>query len=264
MKQILGSDWEITPAGGQTGEAYVAQSGDQKLFLKRNSSPFLAVLSAEGIVPKLLWTKRMENGDVITAQRWLKGRELSSTEMQSGEVADLLRRIHTSGALLAMLRRLGKKALTPHFMLQEIKGSSLPEFQHSQPVQEAVGFLSRYVDHIQLAQKVVCHCDINHNNWLLGDDNDLYLIDWDNAMIADPAVDLGMLLYFYVDPSDWRKWLASYGLQLTEELRLRMHWYVAAQTILFMLWHHRRKEDKEKDQLMYQLIRVTRWNEQFL
>src|SRR6478736_3195113 len=76
LEDILGSEWEITPAGGATGEAYFAKFQDRKLFLKRNSSPFLAVLSAEGIVPKLVWTRRMENGDVITAQHWLDGREL--------------------------------------------------------------------------------------------------------------------------------------------------------------------------------------------
>ncbi len=73
LEDILGSEWEITPAGGATGEAYFAKFQDRKLFLKRNSSPFLAVLSAEGIVPKLVWTRRMENGDVIHSSalaRW--------------------------------------------------------------------------------------------------------------------------------------------------------------------------------------------------
>lgn len=67
MEDLLGQEWEIIPAGGATGAAYFAQHKGQRLFLKRNSSPFLAVLSAEGIVPKLIWTKRLENGDVITA-----------------------------------------------------------------------------------------------------------------------------------------------------------------------------------------------------
>ena len=79
LKHLLGQEWEISPAGGATGEAFIAVNDDQKLFLKRNSSPFLAVLSAEGIVPKLMWTRRLENGDVITAQHWHPGRELIST-----------------------------------------------------------------------------------------------------------------------------------------------------------------------------------------
>jgi thiamine kinase-like enzyme len=87
LEHILGQEWEITPAGGKTGEAFYAKYEDQRLFLKRNSSPFLAVLSAEGIVPKLVWTKRLESGDVITAQQWLPGRELKPSEMNQELVA---------------------------------------------------------------------------------------------------------------------------------------------------------------------------------
>ncbi|MFD6443364.1 phosphotransferase, partial [Peribacillus sp. NPDC060186] len=83
LEHLLGQEWDISPAGGATGEAFIAEKDGQKLFLKRNSSPFLAVLSAEGIVPKLMWTKRLENGDVITAQHWMEGRELSQQEMNN-------------------------------------------------------------------------------------------------------------------------------------------------------------------------------------
>lgn len=92
LEHILGQGWEVIPAGGATGEAFFAKHQDQKLFLKRNSSPFLAVLSAEGIVPKLVWTKRTENGDVITAQQWLSGRELKPDEMSQDRVAKLLKK----------------------------------------------------------------------------------------------------------------------------------------------------------------------------
>lgn len=84
-----------------------------KAFLKRNSSPFLAVLSAEGIVPKLVWTRRMENGDVITAQHWLDGRELKPKDMNSSRVTELLSKIHHSNELLDMLKRLGKTYFFP-------------------------------------------------------------------------------------------------------------------------------------------------------
>lgn len=84
--------WVIQPAGGVTGEAFYATHKNEKLFLKRNSSPFLAVLSAEGIVPKLVWTKRLENGDVITAQQWITGRKLEPEDMSSERVAKLLKK----------------------------------------------------------------------------------------------------------------------------------------------------------------------------
>ncbi|MDY0397015.1 hypothetical protein RWE15_25465 [Virgibacillus halophilus] len=112
FKKVLNENWEISAAGGMTGEAYVAAKGTERLFLKRNSSPFLAVLSAEGIVPKLVWTKRLDNGDVITAQEWQEGRKLSPFEMQQHDVTAILQKIHHSSELLHMLMRLGKKPIS--------------------------------------------------------------------------------------------------------------------------------------------------------
>ena len=43
-------------------------NNDKRLFLKRNTSPFLAALSIEEITPRLVWTKRMTSGDTLTAQ----------------------------------------------------------------------------------------------------------------------------------------------------------------------------------------------------
>ena len=216
MQQFyLGDDWDIKPAGGQTGEAYIAWSGEQKLFLKRNSSPFIAVLSAEGIVPRLLWTKRLENGDVVTAQRWLKGRELRRNEMKSNAVAELLRKIHRSDALLEMLKRLGKSALTPMALLEKVDSIKRTFPFVPKVVETAVSFLQHSVAELSFADRAVCHSDINHNNWLLNEDGHLYLIDWDNAVEADPVLDLSMLLYQYIDKSEWSKWLKSYGLNCT-------------------------------------------------
>lgn len=108
MEQILGSDWMISPAGGTSGEAFIAEKENNKLFLKRNSNPFIAILSAEGIVPKLMWTKRLSNGDVITAQKWMEGRELTRPEMQNEEVVGLLSKIHHSSEILDLFMRMGK------------------------------------------------------------------------------------------------------------------------------------------------------------
>jgi thiamine kinase-like enzyme len=256
LEQLLGKEWEIIPAGGATGDAYIARHEGKKLFLKRNSSPFLAVLSAEGIVPKLIWTKRMENGDVITAQQWLNARELKPHDMNSERVAQLLRKIHESNELLAMMKRLGKKPLLPEAMLDELKRKISNDLLHLPLISQAFDFLERYVSHISFDRKVVCHCDINHNNWLLTDDEQLYLIDWDGAMIADPAIDIGMLLYAYIPREQWGQWLELYGLQLDEQLHLRMKWYAIAQTITLLIWYEQRNVEKEMKQSLHFLEKV--------
>ncbi|HLO12015.1 MAG TPA: phosphotransferase family protein [Pseudoneobacillus sp.] len=237
MDYLLGTEWEIVPAGGATGEAFFAQFEEQKLFLKRNSSPFLAVLSAEGIVPKLVWTKRLENGDVISAQQWMDGRELKPSEMNADQVAKLLKKIHRSKPLLGMLTRLGKSPLQPETLLRTIEEGLDIDLLTLPSVIRSLEFLNNELDHIQSDHIAVCHSDVNHNNWLLTEQSELFLIDWDGAMIADPAIDLGQLLYWYIPKEDWASWLDLYGIPLTDHLKLRMRWYVFTQTLSSIQWY---------------------------
>ncbi|MCL6586193.1 MAG: phosphotransferase family protein [Anoxybacillus sp.] len=255
MEQVLGKEWEITPAGGTTGDAYVAEYDGRKLFLKRNSSPFLAVLSAEGIVPKLVWTKRMENGDVITAQQWLNGRELKPHDMGSEQVASLLRKIHRSQDLAEMLRRLGKKPLFPQMMMEKLEPLLQP-WRDEPIVTQAFAWLREHLSSLRCEELAVCHGDMNHNNWLLAEDGQLYLIDWDGALIADPAIDIGMLLYTYIPKEKWENWLTFYGLEWTSDLQLRMKWYTIVQTLSALVWQGNKKMEKEVQQSLHFLKNV--------
>lgn len=245
LKRVLGSEWEIAPAGGLTGDAYLATKGNQRLFLKRNSSPFLAVLSAEGIVPKLIWTKRMENGDVITAQEWLEGRELKPVEMQHLRVADLLRKIHQSSELLHMLMRLGKKPITSdesYDIIKERLQRTNLHYTHEQVV-IALQYLEKLLPITRKRKLVVCHGDLNHNNLLLTEEGHLYLIDWDSALIADPVVDYGMILNWYIPQENWNEWLRQYGIATDYHLFGRMHWYLLLDSLHYLCWHKERDED---------------------
>jgi thiamine kinase-like enzyme len=255
LEQVLGDEWKITPAGGATGEAYFAKRDGQELFLKRNSSPFLAVLSAEGIVPKLVWTKRMENGDVVTAQHLLNGRELKPRDMKGQNVAELLKKIHHSKELLDMLSRLGKQPLTPNFIIEDIQ-QAVAFAKIDQPeITQALTALIQKLPDVQCDDHVVCHGDVNHNNWLLTETNQLYLIDWDGAMIADPAYDIGLLLYWYIDETDWKDWLSAYGLELNDHLIIRMYWYVLLQALISVLLYHAKNNEKDK-QMWIERIRM--------
>ena len=118
-------------------------------------------------------------------------------------------------------------------------------------VKKTMKFLNNEITNVSSKEKVVCHGDVNHNNWLLTEDNQLYLIDWDGAMIADPAIDLGMLLHWYIPEANWSSWLAMYGIELTDNLKLRMKWYVALQTLSSIQWH----KNKDRFQEMEKWIR---------
>jgi thiamine kinase-like enzyme len=256
LEHILGQGWEVYPAGGATGEAFIAIKDGERLFLKRNSSPFLAVLSAEGIVPKLMWTKRLENGDVITAQHWLNGRELSQEEMNGENVANLLRKIHQSQPLLSMSKRMGKTPVEPEMILDHTENILGQEVWKFPPVPQAVQFLRKYVDQVNCDEQAVCHCDVNHNNWMVTETDKLYLIDWDGAVIADPAIDLGTLLYSYIPRAEWKAWLEIYGIFLDDKLELRMKWHVISQLLSEIQWHQEKNRTEEMELLLQKLVQV--------
>ncbi|MEC5421882.1 phosphotransferase family protein [Virgibacillus sp. C22-A2] len=260
LKQVLGKGWEVTPAGGLTGDAYVANKNDERLFLKRNSSPFLAVLSAEGIVPKLIWTKRLENGDVITAQQWLEGRELKPLEMQHHYVAELLRKIHHSSELLHMLMRLGKKPVTSDESYKGMKYrlSNTNLTTKYKDVRTALVYLEHLLPITRKQKYVVCHGDLNHNNILLTKESNLYLIDWDNAMIADPVTDFGMVMKWYIPKEGWNDWLANYGIAKDEHLIERMYWYLLLDALNYLCWH---SERNEPEKVMERLGSIQELNE---
>jgi thiamine kinase-like enzyme len=257
VEHFLGGDWEITPAGGVTGKAFFARHAGKELFLKRNSSPFLAMLSAEGIVPKLVWTKRLENGDVISAQHWMNGRELVPEEMESERVARLMGKIHSSKPLLNMLKRLGKQPVLPAATLSDIRSRTNLISAHP-VVADAVHFLEEQLPNVPDYQFVVCHTDVNHHNWLLSDQDELFLIDWDGAMIADPAIDLGTLLFGYVKRENWTGWLSQYGLVLTPDFFHRMKWYAAAQLLLSIEWNREKNRFHDMNRSLASLHRLIK------
>jgi len=255
QEQVLDKGWHIEPAGGLTGDAFYASKGEKRLFLKRNSSPFLAVLSAEGIVPKLIWTKRTHNGDVITAQKWVEGRKLKPDEMKNPQVADLLYKIHHSSELQYMLMKLGKTPVTSDdsFFRITTRIKSLGLHVKHDEVRIALDYLGLLLPKTRNQKLGVCHCDLNHNNLILTKDRNIFLVDWDHAMVADPILDYGMLLNWYIPKKDWDKWLTDYGIEKDEHLFERMYWYLLLDTLQFLCWHMERKEPEKTRERMEDL-----------
>jgi aminoglycoside phosphotransferase (APT) family kinase protein len=54
------------------------------------------------------------------------------------------------------------------------------------------------------------HGDLNDGNWLITPDNRAYLLDWERARWDDPALDVGMLLHWYVPARLWAAFAQAY------------------------------------------------------
>lgn len=266
FKKVLNDNWKISAAGGLTGEAYVAEKGTERLFLKRNSSPFLAVLSAEGIVPKLVWTKRLDNGDVITAQEWREGEKLSPVEMQQDDVTLILQKIHHSSELLHMLMRLGKRPITAEQQLIAVSEhlSLLQLPKKYDELKTLLQYMQQLLPVTTTEKQVVCHGDIDHHNFLRAADGKLYLIDWDNALIGDPTMDYANILHWYIPKEKWGAWLAQYGIEKDVYLPQRMYWYLALDALTYVAWHFERSQWSELEKRLHHVRMLNKEMNNFL
>ena len=159
MELRLDSGWKIQPIKGDTGKTYYGFNAEEKVFIKRNTTPMLAALSREGITPKLVWTKRMGNGDVLTAQEWLEGRILAPDEIgERNDVIDVLYHLHHSASLKNMLEKMGGETYTPQKMLQEYR-LNLP--QHLQENPFLVLVYQYLIQHMPTFQRCPRRCELS-------------------------------------------------------------------------------------------------------
>lgn len=226
MELKLDNEWKLQPIEGDTGQAFMGIRQEEKVFIKRNTSPFLAALSREGITPKLVWTKRAGNGDVLTAQEWLEGRVLNPEEVgKYQEVIAIMRHLHHSASLKSMLKRVGGKDVSAFDMLLRYADDLPQALRDNSFLTKVFRYLEDNLPSYDPRNFVAVHGDTNHRNWMLSDTQKLFLVDWDSAMLADPAVDLGTILARYVPVDQWDAWLLAYGAIVDEGLLERIHWY---------------------------------------
>ncbi|AVK62363.1 phosphotransferase [Lactobacillus sp. CBA3605] len=228
----LDDGWAVYPIDGNTDKAFMGKKNQQRLFLKRNASPFLAALSMEEITPRLIWTKRISSGDTLTAQEWLNGQTLTKQQMQLPEVAHLLARVHNSKLLHRMLTKVGGQVVRPQDFIRQYL-SDLPDDLRQHPLMaDVLAGLKNQLPTLPVADYRVCHGDLNHKNWLLSDHRQLYLVDWDAARFADPASDISLLLCEYLPLAAWQPWLAEYGETMTPAMQQRVIWYAKVNLLL--------------------------------
>lgn len=219
-------DWQLHPIGGNTGQAYMGVKSNEKVFLKRNTSPFIAALSASGITPKLRWTQRTYSGDILTAQDWTEGDLLTKESMADTEVIKLIKDIHESTYLLNMLRFVEGNVCRPLDLIDLYFNDLAPSLQNHQFFNQVIHDLEDSIDDdFYSVDYVVCHGDLNHNNFLVAADKQLYLVDWDNVRVADPLSDITLLLVQYFQPSEWMDWFDAYDFTVTDSFYKRVRWY---------------------------------------
>ncbi|CCH18109.1 phosphotransferase enzyme family protein [Micromonospora lupini] len=104
-------------------------------------------------------------------------------------------------------------------------------------VADRVTTLIRGVERLAAARSgpaVVCHGDSHLGNLLLGPDGQVWLIDWDDAVLAPPECDLmfvvgGVLAFAPITPAQERAVRAGYGASDIDAARLA--WFLAVRAL---------------------------------
>lgn len=226
MSYSFDLEWEMSPlSSGGSGQAYQGTKGTQKVFLKRNTTPFLAAVSVEGIAPKMLWTKRTAHGEDITAQEWIDGQTLKPEQMVQYDVLAMVKYIHESLPLRNMLVKIQGDPMSPFDLLAEYDDHLQAELRDNTFLNQVYDYLYHLAHTIDTTEYSVCHGDLSHTNFLLEGKERLYLVDWESVKLADPFLDMASILCQYVAYFDWNTWLTTYGITLTPQVKDRLKWY---------------------------------------
>lgn len=252
----LDQDWCLRPLKGDTGKAYIGLKDNDKVFIKRNTTPMLAALSREGMTPKLVWTKRTGNGDTLSAQEWLDGRMLDPDEIgQRNDVIDVLYHLHHSKTLFDMLDKIGGKVMTPQKILADYEKDLPSAILQNHFLSLVHRYLIQNIPSVKKEKLTVVHGDVNYRNWLVCK-NYLYLVDWDSIMFADPAMDIGTILGHYVPISSWSHWLIRYGINANSDVMEKIYWYALYSILQEVKKYYRRGEFKTMNAEILQLKRI--------
>lgn len=257
------NEWRMLPLKGSSGEAFMGIKDDEKVFFKRNSSPFIPSLSAEGLAPKLMWTQRTYSGDLLTAQEWKNATQLSREEMQSVTIIDLIKQIHQSEHLLILLKRVQSTAFKPLDFIDlyfDQLPASLAQHQFFNLIIRSLEDLVD--DDFYQCRYTVCHGDLNHNNFMIDEDQKLFLVDWEGVKIADPLSDITWFLLQYLQPSEWMEWFKLYEFEFDSTFYKRVKWYSLMNCLLLIKQYTIENRPQQVNQFILLLRNIYGSNDQ--
>lgn len=220
----LDNNWQLSPIPGETGQSFIGVKNGERAFIKKNTTPLLASLAKEYITPRLLWTKRLPNGDILSAQEWLDGKILSADEIVNYiEIPEILSQLHSSSTLLSMCQKINVSVKGPEAIYNEFVMKADLRLLNNQYLTKIIEELRDFPEFDEHHFSVI-HGDVNHRNWVISGTR-IYLVDWDSVCISDRLVDISYLLTHYIEEKYWKHWFYAYGKNLNQYVYKDFIWY---------------------------------------
>ncbi|MDR0298424.1 MAG: phosphotransferase family protein [Streptococcaceae bacterium] len=226
--EALKLNGEMRPIESSSGTSYMGKIGTQQVFVKLNASPILPLVAAEGITPKILWTRELENGNgSLTAQSWIEGHVLTNAEMLHPDIPKLLMKLHTSRSIRDSLSQFDRSVKRPASVLNDLLENEESQIAKNSFLSGVAQEMQTKVPMLNNLNIMVLHGDIRPSNWLLEEKTGrLYLIDWDTVSLGDPFYDIGYYISHFVARADWAMMMSRLGYSLTDvSVWSKLRWY---------------------------------------
>jgi hypothetical protein len=235
VRELLGpNEWKLKPApGGSGGQSWVADGEGRRLFVKVGADgSLLRRLGQLGVAPPFVASHQLDRGDLVV-QEFVEGVHPHGRWLD-GHVAEIGRLMKVYHAVVGI--REGVTALSALDALDGLRQrlSALSAQLNggvTDVLSKAIQAIAGSAAETHAAEPVVTHGDPNKSNLILGRNGALYLVDWDEARLSDPARDIGQVLWWYVRPEHWSEGLAACDLPDTPSVRQRVYWWTAAESV---------------------------------
>jgi len=243
-EHLGGSGWDLTLPHGWGQETYYARSSTQACFIKLGAHiPRYQAMAGPGLTPEVIAAGQLMDGTPILVQAYVDGRAPTRRDYRTHleQFAASIRAAHHSPEVRQVLpaascdtyREIGLETLAHIRRRWQRCCSQVP--QVAAFVDEALAQLARQVGDFQGAGLVASHNDICNANWLLTPEGRLYLIDLDAMALEDPALDIGVTLWWYYSPGLRPRFLEISGYPDDEAFRQRMRTRMAMHCLHILL-----------------------------
>ena len=223
---LVDNELTLTPIAGKSGKAYMGTYPDgARVFVKMNTTPILVGLAREQIAPQLLWSRRMADGNVMSAQEWLSGKILTPAEMFKNKIVNILTRFHLSRPLMTQLRRLGYALETPADLVESWLDRAPIALSHNHYLRSVLKDMHSSLPQFREDYATIVHGDVRHSNWIETDSGLVYLVDWDSVRLTDRMFDVAHMLSHYIPEVRWKEWLTYYGYRYNATVLKKLYWY---------------------------------------
>jgi hypothetical protein len=233
--QMLFRTCTLTLPQGTGKETYIARSDAKDYFVKLNVdlARYEAVASC-GLTPQVITRGILDDGTTVLVQPYIKGKSPTRKDyrLYLCTFATMIHLLHHDETIkhllpavidesyrsagLAVLDKINAK----WFALRGLVPDSIAF------IEESLEYLREQISGFSGSGLVASHNDICNANWLLSEDDQLYLIDLDSMSLDDPALDLGATLWWYYPPELRPKFLKATGYlndaQFQNRMRIRM------------------------------------------